>query len=147
MKDFHNNSADNYFERVQWRQFYLLTEHWVSDLKFHRDEIRFLNHLIHKYILWLTRFEEVEMVRNAEEMLAKVQIECLELLRKTEVHLTHLANLKENPFSHDSQSVLDEHGTLEQALADFAKHFRNAKQEAFMVTENLTDSPEVAEHL
>ncbi len=147
MKDFQDNPADNYNERVPWQQFYILTEHWLSDLKFHRDEIKFLNHLIHKYTLWLTRFEEVEMVRNAGEMLARVHTECLELLSKTEDHLKHLTYLKENPFSHDSQGLLNEHGVLERALADFAKHFRTAKREAFKVTEDLADSPEVAEHL
>ncbi len=147
MKDHQNSPAENVVMQADWKQMYILTEHWLSDLKFHRDEIKFLHHLTNKYVLWLTRFEHVEMVRNVGGMLKQVQTECLELLKKTEAHLKHLTFLRENPFSHDSRDLLNEHGALEQALAGFAKHFRTAKKEAFKVMENLSDSPEVVEHL
>ena len=147
MNDFQNTPRDNYIMKADWKQLRVLTQHWQSDLEFHRDEIKFLHHLINKYIMWLTRYEEVEMVRKIKKMLAKVGRECHKLLGKVGTHLRHLSDLIENPYAHDSQAFLNEHGELEEELVAFAKNFRLAKKETFKITENLMDSEEVAEHL
>lgn len=147
MKNFKSTPIDDYIMKADWKQLHALTEHWQSDLEFHRDEIRFLHHLVNKYIMWLTRYEEVEMVREIQKKLVMVGDECRELLGKVGTHLRHLSDLMENPFAHDSQAFRTEHGELEEELAAFAKHFRLAKQETFKTTENLMDSEEVAEHL
>ena len=147
MNDFQNTPRDNYIMKADWKQLRVLTQHWQSDLEFHRDEIKFLHHLVNKYIMWLTRYEEVEMVRKIKKMLAQVGRECRELLGKVGTHLRHLSDLIENPYAYDSQAFLNEHGELEEGLVAFTKHFRLTKKETFKITENLMDSEEVAEHL
>lgn len=147
MKDFQSRPRDNFIMKADWKQLYALTEHWQSDLTFHRDEIKFLFHMVNKYILWLTRYEEVEMVRKIRKKLAVVRDESLELLGKVETHMGHLSDLMENPFAHDSHTFRTEHEQLEVELAVFAKHFRLAKRETFKVMESLMDSKEVEEHL
>ena len=147
MEDFQSIPRDNYIMKADWKQLYALTEHWHSDLIFHRDEIKFLYHMVNKYIMWLTRYEEVEMVRKIRSRLGEVRRECLELVEQVEIHLRHLSDLMENPFAHDSQALRNEHGELEEALASFAKHFRLVKKETFKITESLMDSPQVAEHI
>ena len=146
MTSFGSRPKEDYIMKAEWKQLYALTEHWQSDLIFHRDEIKFLYHLVNKYVLWLTRYEEVEMVRNNRKLLSEVRSECLKLLSKTETHLGHLSDLMENPFAHDSQTFRKEHGELEEEIAVFAKDFRHAKKETFKITEQLMDSAEVAEH-
>jgi len=145
MTNFGIRPKDNYIMKAEWKQLYALTEHWQSDLIFHRDEIKFLFHLVNKYIMWLTRYEDVEMVRKVRKILAGIRSECQDLLDKVETHLRHLSDLMENPFAHDSQTFRNEHGDLEDEIAAFAKRFRYAKKETFKVTEHLMDSVEMAE--
>jgi hypothetical protein len=147
MTRFGSRPKEDYIMKAEWKQLYALTEHWQSDLLFHRDEIKFLHHLVNKYVMWLTRYEEVEMVRQNRKLLAAVRTECQNLLDKVEAHLGHLSDLMENPFAHDSQAFRREHGELEDEIAVFAKHFRQAKKETFKITEHLMDSVEVAERV
>ena len=147
MTNFGSRPKDNFIMKAEWKQLYALTEHWQSDLLFHWDEIKFLFHLVNKYVMWLTRYEEVELVRENRKLLAEVRSECQKLLGKVETHLGHLSDLMENPFAHDSQTFREEHGELEEEIAVFAKHFRHAKKETFKITEDLMDSSEIAEHI
>mgnify|MGYP006987950815 CR=1 FL=1 len=147
MTNFGSRPKDNYIMTAEWKQLYALTEHWQSDLLFHQDEIKFLYHLVNKYVMWLTRYEEVEMVRKIRKLLAEIRSECHKLLGKVETHLGHLSDLMENPFAHDSQTFRREHEELEEEIAMFAKHFRHAKKETFKTTEHLMDSVEVAERI
>ena len=147
MTTFGSRPKDNYIMKAEWKQLYALTEHWQSDLIFHRDEIKFLYHLVNKYIMWLTRYEEVEMVRKIRKILAEIRSECQELLAKVEIHIGHFSDLMENPFAHDSQIFRNEHEALEDEIAAFAKRFRFAKKETFKVTESLMDSVEVTERI
>ena len=147
MTTFRIRPKDDYIMKAEWQQLYALTEHWLSDLTFHRDDLKFLHHLVNKYLMWLTRYEDVEMVRNSKNMLVEVKGECQELLGKVDTHLGHLSDLMENPFTYDSQTFRTEHGELEEKVASFIKNYRLAKKETFKVMEHLMDSKEVEEHL
>ena len=49
----------------QWEDLYILAEHWESDLKFYSDDLRFLHHLVDKYFIWITKSENLELVRES----------------------------------------------------------------------------------
>lgn len=147
MTTFRIRPKDDYIMKAEWQQLYALTEHWLSDLTFHRDDLKFLHHLVNKYLMWLTRYEDIEMVRSSKNVLVEVRGECQELLGKVDTHLSHLSDLMENPFTYDSQTFREEHGELEEKVASFIKNYRLAKKETFKVMEHLMDSKEVEEHL
>jgi hypothetical protein len=147
MRTFEPSNNDKYLLKAEWKQLYALTEHWRSDLLFHQDEIKFLHHLLNRYVMWLTRYEEVEMVREIKKELSEVRKECQELISKVEIHLGHLADLMEDPFARDERTFREEHGELEEAIAGFVKNFRHAKKETFKITEHLIDSEELAERI
>jgi hypothetical protein len=148
MSDFRNRQKDNYIHEADWQELYILTEHWKSDLLFYKDDLRFLQHLIDKYFLWISKKENIDMVRETEVSLLKVDKQCASLLERTNNHLDHLAELIDDPFKYDShqfrtEHVRDEQEILENKLAQFVKDFRNNRKEVFAITEHIFEGVEL----
>lgn len=40
---------------AEYQQLYILSEHWLSELQFYKDELKFLNHLIDKYFIKIAK--------------------------------------------------------------------------------------------
>jgi hypothetical protein len=146
MSDFRNRPNGNYIFEANWQELYVLTEHWKSDLLFYRDDLKFLDHLIDKYFIWLTKKENVNQVRKIEKSLVETDKLCSTLLLQVGKHLSHLAGLIDDPFKYDSHKFRAEHQLLEDKLADFLKAFRENRKKVFAVTEHVIES-EKLEHL
>jgi hypothetical protein len=116
---------------AEYRELYILTEHWQSDLQFYKDDLQFLYHLIDKYFIWLINKENLGEMRNISSGLSQTSINCDRLLEKTSKHLTHLAELIDAPFKYDSHKFRSEHEELENEIVSFIKKFREIKKETF----------------
>jgi phosphomevalonate kinase len=116
---------------AEYRELYILTEHWLSDLQFHKHDLHFLYHLIDKYFIWLTNEESLGEMRNLSSGLSETNTNCDKLLEKTSKHLNHLAELIDDPFKYDSHKFRSEHEELENEIASFIKKFRKIKKETF----------------
>lgn len=146
MSDFRNRPNGNYIFEANWQELYVLTEHWKSDLLFYQDDLKFLDHLIDKYFIWLTKKENLDQVREIVNGLVKTDKLCSTLLKEVNKHLSHLAGLIDDPFKYDSHKFRTEHQLLEDKLADFVKTFRENRKKVFAVTEHVIES-EKLEHL
>jgi len=147
VNDFRNRPKDQYIFEADWKELYVLTEHWKSDLLFYKDDLRFLQHLIDKYFLWMSQKENIDLVRDTEVNLMETDKQCDSLLKRTSNHLTHLADLIDDPFKYDSHTFRTEHQALEDGLASFVKTVRENRKEIFKVTEHVVDSEEFVEKL
>lgn len=139
MSDFRNRPKDNYIQEADWDQLYVLTEHWKSDLLFFLDDLRFLHHLIDTYFLWISKKENIDMVRDIEVNLLDIDKQCAALIEKTNKHLHHLAALVDDPFLYRSDKFRNEHEILEDELAQFVKNFRANRKEIFTITEHIVN--------
>jgi hypothetical protein len=103
---------------------YILAEHWKSDLEFYKDDLRFLHHLIDEYFVW---FAHRESKRNEKSGRSLVEIskKCDRILGKISKHLSHLAELIDDPFKYDSHKFRNEHEKLEFEMAHLSKDFVN----------------------
>jgi len=142
MGDFRNRPNGVNTLEANWEALYILTKHWKTDLLFYRDDLNFLDHLIDKYIIWISKKEDMEAVRNIDNSILKTAKNCTDLLKMVDKHLTHLVNLIENPFRYDSHSFRAEHQQLEDDITNFVKDFRNNRREVFEVTKMVMDSDE-----
>ena len=115
----------------EYRELYILTEHWQSDLKFYKEDLHFLYHLVDKYFISLINKENLEEMRFLSSGLSEANINCDKLLEKTSKHLTHLAELIDDPFKYDSHKFRSEHEELENEISSFIKKFRKIKKETF----------------
>lgn len=136
----------DYMHQANLQELYILTEHWQADVRFYKDELRFLRDLVDKYFMWLIEKEHIDNLQEKAGRLLNADKQCDELAQKITKHLTHLNELQQNAFSHDEQQFRNEHGKLEDEIADFAKLFRDLKKDVFKITEEVLES-EKLKHL
>lgn len=125
---------------AEYQQLYVLTVHWQSDLEFYKGDLRFLHHLIEKYFVWFASKEHLDEMRNLAVRLSEIGKKCDELLEQTSKHLSHLAELIDEPFKYDSHKFRTEHEQLENEMASFVQKFRAIKKETFAVSEKVIEN-------
>lgn len=142
MSEFRNRPSGTYILEANWKELYILTKHWKSDLLFYRDDLNFLNNLIDKYLIWISNKKDSEAVRNIDNSILETAKKCTDLLGRVDTHLANLANLMEDPFKYDSHQFRVEHQHLEDDITNFVKYFRDNRKEVFEVTKLVIESDE-----
>lgn len=140
MENLRQRPKGDYNWEAEWSQLYVLTEHWKSDLEFFKDDLRFLHHLIDKYFIWIIRKDNVTAVREIIKNLHELKKQSEDLLKRVGIHLTHLADLIDNPFKYDSHEFRSEHERLEDDIVAFIKSFRTNRKQTFLITEHVIES-------
>ena len=140
MSDFRNRPNGTYIFEANWEELYVLAKHWKSDLLFYKDDLKFLDHLIDKYFIWISNKKDVDAVRKIDNSILETTKKCSDLLKRVEEHSTHLAGLMEDPFKYDSHQFRTEHQQLEDDVTNFVKVFRNNRKDVFEVTSLVVES-------
>ncbi|MCX2719926.1 hypothetical protein [Lentiprolixibacter aurantiacus] len=143
MKDFRYRPKDQYINEADWQELYVLTEHWLADLTFYAEDLDFLRHIIGKYFMWLSKKEDIDLVREIELSLIEMHHECEDLMKRVEKHLHHLAELIDDPFKYDSHAFRVEHELLEDDIMVFVKKVRKQRKETFSVTNYVVEEEEL----
>lgn len=131
----------------KWKELYIITKHWKSDIQFYKDDLKFLQHLINKYLIWITKKENLDKVMEIGKNLLTTNKKCNQLNDAIDKHLSHLSDLIKNPFLYDYQSFKAEHIQLENDTAEFMKLFRKNKKVAFAITEYVIDNEKLVQYL
>jgi len=131
-----------YIYEADWKELYVLTEHWASDLAFYGDDLRFLHHLLSSYYMWLFMEERADKGTEVVKWLEALETRRDALARQTQKHLTHLADLIDDPFKYDSHEFRQEHAELEEEITHFVKDFRDCKKEVFALSKHVVSSEE-----
>ena len=121
-------------------QLYVLAGHWKTDLEFYLEELHFFYQLLEKYLIWITKqenLEKAEKIRSQGLALRKIGHE---LLQKLSAHQKTLGNLIEQPEQDVPLNVSSDQAWLENELAGFLKQFRENRQATFEITEYIIDS-------
>lgn len=128
---------------VNWQELYILAGHWKSDLNFYKDDLKFLHHLINKYIIWITKDENLNMVKEIEKNLFELRNNSEDLMQDVITHQGNLALIFENPIHSPNPQFLGDHEDLEDKISKFVKLFRSNRKEVFKITEYVIDSEEL----
>ena len=128
---------------VNWQELYILAGHWKSDLNFYKDDLKFLHHLINKYIIWITKDENLNMVKEIEKNLFELRNKSEDLMQDVITHQGNLALILENPIHRPKPQFLGDHEDLEDKISNFVKLFRSNRKEVFKITEYVLDSEEL----
>ncbi len=131
-------------ENGPWDELYVLTNHWVSDLQFYRDDLKFLNHLIEKYFIWLSKEENLQMIKELKLGLQETNKMVNDLLEKVSKHRNRLGLLVEDANRKDASVIIMEHEHLEEEIIRFVSFFRLNRKETFKLTEYITESEELS---
>lgn len=130
----------NYMLEADWASLYALTKHWISDLTFYGDDLKFVHHLLNKFYVWI--FDE-ERTHEGAEIGKKLELMNLRheaLFLQTQEHLSHLSDLIEDPFKYDAHIFRAEHAVLEEEIAHFVKDFRDCKKDTLELTKHSVGS-------
>ena len=128
------------YEENAWQQFFVLAEHWQSDLKFFADELQFLKSIIDKYFIWLTDEKNLADTQRLTATLINLEKSRVHIEQKVESHLKNLVTLIKDGILQDAQNCKDEHGELQIGLTALVKDFRQIKKEIFELTKRVMES-------
>lgn len=143
MDNTNKSTQENNVESVNWQNLYILTDHWKSDLNFYKDDLRFLHHLIDKYIIWITKDSNLNMVKDIQKNLFEIRHKSEELMKEVITHQQNLALMVENPAKNTNPQFEKDHEILEDQISSFVKQFRSNRKEIFKITEYVIDSEEL----
>lgn len=143
MSDFRNRPAGDFSTTASWEELFALTRHWVSDLQFYQEDLRFLHRLIDRYFIWITDPKNLEEVRTIGNSILEHEKGCRQLIERIGLHQHELGDAIEDPVGAAIDHLRDEHEALEDEMAIFIKAVRENRKEVFRITEHVVDS----EHL
>lgn len=133
-----------FLEDGPWDELYALTKRWSTDIEFYRDDLWFLNQLIAKYMIWIIKSENLDLVNQMQRGLFELNKKSKDLLEKLSKHSIRLGQLAKTPNSRDAGVIKLEHEHLEEEIADFVKSFRKNRKEVFKLTSYIIHSEELA---
>ncbi|WP_299524390.1 hypothetical protein [uncultured Lutibacter sp.] len=67
------------------QELYILTEHWKSDMLFYKEDLNFLNHLIDKYFIWISKKEDADLVKKIDTSILIINVQCSTLIKGADV--------------------------------------------------------------
>lgn len=143
MKPLDKNNESGITNDVQWQKLFVLTEHWQSDLEFYKDDLRFLHHLIDKYFIWITKSENLELVKEIMLQVNDLENRCKKLIEKVQNHLHNFTALAKHAELERLQKIQEQHEVMEMKIFEFVKEFRANRKEVFRITEYVLDSEEL----
>lgn len=131
---------DTVQEHSTCQQLYILSGHWKTDLRFYRDDLRFLHHLIDKYFIWITKKEHVDKVLKLKVKLHRLQAKSEDLLQKVLEHQNQLGKCVEMTNGSEEGINIKNHAHLEDEMAAFVKSFRLNRKEVMKLSGYIIDS-------
>lgn len=126
-----------------WKNLYVITEHWQSDLRFYADELHFFRILVDKHFIRLVHEAHRETTRLTVSKMSKLENRRFIIEQKVNRHLFHMANLIQDPFPHDAHAYREEHMKLEAAMADFVKESREVKTQVFQLARRVMEEEKI----
>lgn len=144
MEDFRKRPKGEFMIEANWEQLYLLTKHWESDLKFFKDDLKFLKKLIDKYFIWIDNDISIKQVSKIRAELMDICSRAEDLISKTKKHRERLGVMIEKD-SDDSRLFRLEHEHLEDEITTFVKAFRKNRKDIFKITEYLKDTEDLSD--
>ena len=126
-----------------WKNLYVITEHWQSDLRFYADELHFFRTLVDKHFIRLVHEAHRETTTLTVSKMSKLENRRFIIEQKVNRHLFHMANLIQDPFPRDAHAYREEHIKLEAAMADFVKDSREVKAQVFQLARRVMEEEKI----
>lgn len=126
-------------KKLNLEQLYFKTEEYISELKFYRDDLTFLQHLLDKYFAQMIKIENLDEMRETMMRLQDIKYNGKILLENSEHHLLKITKLIDNSSKTGDKEIYPEHDVLEESVQSFKKKFRNTKTELFSIADHVLE--------
>jgi len=114
------------------------TREWSSELKFTRDEQRFLNDMVKDYTLDIIDSDMFNTVQPAVESLTHAEKDLVDLFKKVQLHENQLQIMVDDVNQSKMENAyLDTHEDLVKEVADYFDKYRETKTKMFYIITNV----------
>jgi len=128
------------------QELYILSKHWLHDISFIRDEIRFFKNILDKY--WTPGLQNAELFKMTE-FYQKIQLQEVNVSSLAESVQQYLKVL--GPYVNDDTkginvSLIEEFTGLQAEISTLFNSIRNTKKELFTCVEEILDPQKNVSH-
>lgn len=125
--EYRHRPKSDYLLTAPWQELYKLTEHWIKDLSFYADEMRFFERI-------LSTFGHIPNVNvgKAGELVKDTSQQLKNITAQIEKHQKHLAQLIQKGEQDNEDYVFrQEHNMLEDTMTVFIDSYRQLKNNLY----------------
>jgi hypothetical protein len=140
MNNFRTHLSTKAVENASPDDVAIMNEHWLSDLNFYKDELRFLKDLISKYLLLLTRAESIEAVKKMITDIDILEKEQKEISLSVAGNLKNIRTILQEEVSSGTSGYKEEHIRIGELIAEFYTNLMIFKRRVFTITEHVIES-------
>ena len=98
MIDFVYRPKNQHINEAEWQELNALTEQWRSDLSFYADDLKYLQRIIERNFLKLSKKDDIDLVQDMKLSLIEMNKDCGALQHRVQKHLHYLGKLLDGPF-------------------------------------------------
>lgn len=111
---------------------------WLSELKFTKDEQKFLNNMVKDYTLDIIDSDMFKTVQPVVESLNKAEKDLEDLFKKVQLHENQLQIMVDDVNQDKMEAAyLDTHNDLAMEVSDYFVKYRDSKTRIFDIVSNV----------
>jgi hypothetical protein len=111
---------------------------WFSELRFAKDEQKFLNSMVKDYTLDIIDSDMFQTVQPVVEALNKSEKELVDLFKKVQLHENQLQIMVDDVNQEKmEEAYLDTHNDLAMEVQDYFVKYRDSKTKIFDIVSNV----------
>ncbi|AEM71878.1 hypothetical protein Murru_2854 [Allomuricauda ruestringensis DSM 13258] len=114
------------------------SKRWSSELKFARDEQKFLNQMVKDYTLDIIDSDMFKTVQPVVASLNKLEKDLVDLFKKVQLHENQLQIMVDEVNQEKmEEAYLDTHNDLGKEIEDYFVKYRDSKTKIFNIVSNV----------
>ena len=111
---------------------------WFSELKFAKDEQKFLNNMVKDYTLDIIDSDMFKTIQPVVESLNKSEKDLVDLFKKVQLHENQLQIMVDDVNQEKmEEAYLDTHNDLAMKVQDYFETYRDSKTKIFDIVSNV----------
>ncbi|MEC7770258.1 MAG: hypothetical protein VX798_03695 [Bacteroidota bacterium] len=111
---------------------------WFSELKFAKDEQKFLNNMVKDYTLDIIDSDMFKTVQPVVESLNRSEKDLVDLFKKVQLHENQLQIMVDEVDQEKMEAAyLDTHNDLAMEVQDYFEKYRYSKTKIFDIVSNV----------
>ncbi|MBO0340446.1 MAG: hypothetical protein ACTHOM_10280 [Allomuricauda sp.] len=111
---------------------------WFSELKFAKDEQKFLNNMVKDYTLDIIDSDMFKTVQPVVESLNRSEKDLVDLFKKVQLHENQLQIMVDEVDQEKMEAAyLDTHNDLAMEVQDYFEKYRDSKTKIFDIVSNV----------
>jgi predicted transcriptional regulator len=118
-------------------QYYVMAEHWASDLEFFKIESVFFDKLINEYFIAIGEASGTEALRNLLNKISRLKEDEQATAKMLTEQLQQLELMAEDFIPENIDSIQGEQVKLEYIITNLTREFREVKKELFLTIERV----------